>query len=182
MAERSWKRTAGAWARADGRPNFTRTLPNLMVGEYPTPADADWLRAQGVTAVLSLQDDADLIDKGLDLESLEDAYVRAELQFAREDWLGAAADVAPCVLLGDLNLGPRSAAYRLLRSRLQDALAGPLAGFRRTFPSGLPLVRIDHVLFAGPLRARRAGVGRRRPARVASDHLPAWADLVVVEP
>jgi hypothetical protein len=68
---------AGTSARPSGHPDLTHILPNLLVGEYPTPADAAWLRTQGITAVLSLQDDIDLARKGLDLKSLEEAYDRA---------------------------------------------------------------------------------------------------------
>ena len=50
-------------------------LPNLLVGEYVTPDDAEWLRRERrVTAVLCLQDDADMAGKRLDLMELRRAY------------------------------------------------------------------------------------------------------------
>jgi len=59
-------------------------LPDLLVGEYPTPGDAAWLRAaHGVTAVVSLQDDADLASKGLRLRELEHAYRQHGVHFYR---------------------------------------------------------------------------------------------------
>jgi len=71
-------------ARAGTRPGFAVIRPGLLVGEYPTPADAAWLRAEhGVTAVLSLQDDADLASKGVVLARLETAYRRHGIQFHR---------------------------------------------------------------------------------------------------
>jgi protein-tyrosine phosphatase len=67
-----------------GRPELAIILPNLLVGEYPTLDDADWLRtAHQVTAVVSLQDDFDLASKGLDLHELEQTYSRHGLRFHR---------------------------------------------------------------------------------------------------
>ena len=52
------------------------------MGEYPTPADAGWLRAEhGVSAVVCLQDDADLASKGLSLPHLREAYARHRIGF-----------------------------------------------------------------------------------------------------
>jgi atypical dual specificity phosphatase len=59
-------------------------LPKLIIGEYPTPEDAGWLQsAHGVTAVVSLQDDADLASKGLHLASLVAGYRAHGLEFER---------------------------------------------------------------------------------------------------
>lgn len=70
--------------RPAGHPEFAEILPSLLVGEYPTPDDAPWLRSvQCVTAVLSLQDDADLASKGLVLREIEQAYQSHQLRFHR---------------------------------------------------------------------------------------------------
>ena len=66
------------------RPSVSVIRPNLLVGEYPNPEDVAWLRdAHGVTTVLSLQDDADLASKNLQLRDLELAYRHAGLAFHR---------------------------------------------------------------------------------------------------
>src|SRR5919198_541847 len=45
--------------RPGGRPGVSVIRPGLLVGEYPLPEDAAWLRDEhGVTTVVSLQDDA----------------------------------------------------------------------------------------------------------------------------
>jgi endonuclease/exonuclease/phosphatase family metal-dependent hydrolase len=96
------------------------------------------------------------------------------------DWLGDPACRDPVVLLGDLNATPWSAAYRRLAGRLTDArrLRGAgRAGSGATFPTRLPLLRIDHV-FVGP----GIRVGRMEPvgeglARIASDHRPLLAEI-----
>src|SRR5437870_7162550 len=70
--------------RPGGRPGVSMIRPALLVGEYPTPEDAAWLSEEhGVTAVVSLQDDADLASKGLVLSALEDAYRACGLAFHR---------------------------------------------------------------------------------------------------
>jgi len=77
-----WRWLASPAARQDGHPQYAVILPDLLIGEYPTPDDAPWLRtAHGVTAVLNLQDDADLASKALDLRELEQAYRTNEVGF-----------------------------------------------------------------------------------------------------
>ncbi len=57
-------------------------LPNLLVGEYPNPLDVEWLKSEHqVTAVMSLQDDADLASKNLKLAELKGLYARHGLRF-----------------------------------------------------------------------------------------------------
>ena len=71
--------------RPAGRPGLSPFLDGrLLIGEYPTAEDASWLRdAHGVAAVLSLQDDADLASKNLELAALERAFAAAGLEFHR---------------------------------------------------------------------------------------------------
>jgi protein-tyrosine phosphatase len=70
--------------RPSPRPGFAALRAHLLVGEYPTAADAGWLAEEhGVTSVVSLQDDADLASKGLELAALERAYREAGLSFQR---------------------------------------------------------------------------------------------------
>ena len=76
-----------AWgppARPGARPNVSTILPELLVGDYPTPRDVAWLRAEhAVTAVLNLQDDPDLAGKGLRVPDLERAYREHGVTFHR---------------------------------------------------------------------------------------------------
>ncbi|HXQ20345.1 MAG TPA: dual specificity protein phosphatase family protein [Candidatus Acidoferrales bacterium] len=83
-APQFWRWAGSPVVRPAGHPECAVILPNLLVGEYPTPADALWLRAErGVTAVLSLQDDADLASKGLELAEITRAYEAHALRFHR---------------------------------------------------------------------------------------------------
>ena len=74
----------GPAPRPGARPSVSVIRPGLLVGEYPTPEDAAWLRDEhGVTVVVSLQDDADLASKGLRLAALERAYREHGVAFHR---------------------------------------------------------------------------------------------------
>ena len=84
MAKSTWPWVAYPAVRFGLRPDLTRLLPNLLVGEYPTPDDVAWLRAEhDVTDVVSLQDDADLASKGLEITLLEGAYRTHAVGFHR---------------------------------------------------------------------------------------------------
>ncbi len=66
------------------RPGLDAILPELLVGEYPRVEDLAWLRDEhGVTAVVNLQDDADLASKRLDVADLERACAELGLAFER---------------------------------------------------------------------------------------------------
>jgi atypical dual specificity phosphatase len=71
-------------ARAGTHPELAVILPTLRIGECARPEDAEWLRrVQAVSAVVSLQDDADLLHKGLRLGALRDAYRTHGIAFHR---------------------------------------------------------------------------------------------------
>src|SRR4051812_40727044 len=79
-----WYGPLGPPPRPGGRPGLSVVRADLLVGEYPTPGDAAWLRdAHGVTAVVCLQDDADLASKGVVLRQLEAAYAAHGVAFHR---------------------------------------------------------------------------------------------------
>jgi atypical dual specificity phosphatase len=133
----------------------TAIRPTLLVGSYPTPDDAAWLREEhGVDAVVSLQDDADLASKGLVLDELARAYAAADIAFHR-------------IPIPDGDEG-------LLAARLDDAVAllGALARARRRVYlhcnagfNRAPTVAVAylHVHEGLPLAAAAALVKRLRP-------------------
>jgi atypical dual specificity phosphatase len=84
MDDRMWDRLAASTTRPGKRPHVSVILPELLVGEYPLPDDVVWLRDEHrVSAVLSLQDDADLACKDLSLRELAAAYRAASIRFDR---------------------------------------------------------------------------------------------------
>jgi protein-tyrosine phosphatase len=79
-------------------PDVSRILPNLLVGTYPRVADVAWLQAEhGVSAVLSLQHESDLWDKGVSLDELEREYRDRTIEFRHvpvEDYSESDLDAA----------------------------------------------------------------------------------------
>ncbi|MBI3270280.1 MAG: endonuclease/exonuclease/phosphatase family protein [Planctomycetes bacterium] len=95
------------------------------------------------------------------------------------EWL-AHPDCRPArILCGDMNASPRCPSYRCLARSLSDAQR--LRGGRpqRTWPSLLPLRLIDHLFVSQDVLVRRVDAPRTPLTRVASDHLPLVADLVL---
>ncbi len=78
---------------------------------------------------------------------------------------------AHTVVIGDFNCTPFSGAYKQLCCGLTSATR-----FARTWPARLPVIPIDHILVKG-LEVVRAGTWTAKPARIASDHLPVFAEL-----
>lgn len=84
MAPPTWYGIGSPALRSFGRPGVSEILPELLLGEYPAPSDAEWLRDQHrVTAVLSLQDDDDLVAKNLRERELIDAFAAVGLRWQR---------------------------------------------------------------------------------------------------
>lgn len=95
-------------------------------------------------------------------------------------WLKHPACEGPTILLGDFNATATSVVYRTLSARL--AAARRLSPHRRptsTFPSRLPLLRIDHVFVSHEVQVLDVSVPFNPLVRVASDHLPLIVDFKV---
>ena len=94
------------------------------------------------------------------------------------DLLRDTALTAPLVVCGDFNIwsplpGP---IRRLLRTSLRDAAT--IAGSRRaTWPSVLPLLRLDRAYVDDGVQVLACGVVNDPRTRAASDHLPLWVEL-----
>jgi len=71
--------------RSNGRPGFSALAGGrLLIGEYPAPRDAAWMRSeQGVGAVLCLQDDDDFASKRVDPQGMAEAYREQGIEFHR---------------------------------------------------------------------------------------------------
>ncbi len=96
-------------------------------------------------------------------------------------WLGHHACREPVILVGDFNATPRSRAYRRLTAHLWDAQAlAKLPKPKATFPSRLPLLRIDHVFVSRSIAIQRVETVRTPLARMASDHLPLLVEFQIV--
>ncbi|HEX8232332.1 MAG TPA: endonuclease/exonuclease/phosphatase family protein [Caulobacteraceae bacterium] len=97
------------------------------------------------------------------------------------DWMGHPDCTDPALLVGDFNATSQHAAYRTLAGRLADAQLEVRKRGRtlRTFPSRMPMLRIDHVFASRSVKVKACHVPDSPLARVASDHLPLVVDFKV---
>ncbi|MBB3236614.1 endonuclease/exonuclease/phosphatase family metal-dependent hydrolase [Phyllobacterium endophyticum] len=95
-------------------------------------------------------------------------------------WLDNPLNKSPRILLGDFNLVPSSLVYKQITRELVDVWSGSSSRPGKTFPSRLPLLRIDHIFTDRAVRVIDVGVIRTRAARAASDHLPLFAHLDII--
>jgi endonuclease/exonuclease/phosphatase family metal-dependent hydrolase len=161
-------------------------LPHRLVRTGPLPTlprtrlerrGALWVAVEAGPGV-----ELQVINTHLGLVPLEQ---RAQTQaLLGPDWVGHPDFTGPSVLLGDLNATSRYAAYRMLADRLRDVQRGP-AGERRggrtarTFPARMPVLRIDHMFIGENVEVLDVQAPMTPLSRVASDHLPLVADLLV---
>jgi endonuclease/exonuclease/phosphatase family metal-dependent hydrolase len=104
---------------------------------------------------------------------------RLQMKFLMGDqWLGSVGASDPVVFCGDLNAGPRSAVYSRLARRLTDVQSfypPPKA----TYSSRRPIFRIDHLFISEHFKPVVVNVPRDETTRLASDHLPLCAELLL---
>lgn len=84
----------------------------------------------------------------------------------------------PAIVVADLNDEPTGSAYKLMRTKFDDAwvTSGTKTdGF--SYPADKPVKRIDHIFFStgGRIRARKSWVIET----LASDHIPVMAELEI---
>ena len=135
------------------------------------PRGAIWARATLGTTTL------DIISTHLGVHRNERGAQSREL--LGPDWLGSPNMGRPTLLCGDMNAVPQaSSTYRRFAARLRDAQRS-LDGHRPrpTFPSRLPLLRLDHVFVSEDVEVLSVNVPWNGRSRRASDHLPLIIDL-----
>ncbi len=97
---------------------------------------------------------------------------------AGPEWLGHPDRNGPTILLGDFNATTSSLVYRTLTADLQPARR--LAARKQptsTFPSQLPVLRIDHLFVSDGIIVRDVFAPFDPLTRAASDHLPLVMDF-----
>ncbi|MDJ0824379.1 MAG: endonuclease/exonuclease/phosphatase family protein [Rhodobacter sp.] len=80
-------------------------------------------------------------------------------------------DALPTAILGDFNEWRARAGLEALHHGFSVHAPG------RSFHAARPVAALDRVALSRHLALRDAGVVQDRPARIASDHLPIWADV-----
>jgi endonuclease/exonuclease/phosphatase family metal-dependent hydrolase len=98
-------------------------------------------------------------------------------------WLGHPRCRGPKILLGDFNATGTSVVYRTLTAKLEAARnLAPRRQATSTFPSQLPVLRIDHVFVSPEIVVKDVLAPFDPLTRVASDHLPLVMDFEVAAP
>jgi endonuclease/exonuclease/phosphatase family metal-dependent hydrolase len=93
-------------------------------------------------------------------------------------WLGHPDCAGATILLGDFNAVPTSVVYRTLSHKLKAARRqGPRPAPSPTFPSRMPVLRIDHVFVSDQIVVKHVFAPYTSLTRIASDHLPLVVDF-----
>lgn len=99
---------------------------------------------------------------------------------AGSSWLEHPNCTGPRILLGDFNATGTSVVYRTLTAKLEAARS--VARKKQpstTFPSPLPVLRIDHVFVSPEIAVTDVFAPFEPLTRIASDHLPLVVDFEV---
>jgi len=156
-----------------------RLLKAAPLPGYPRIPALEPRGALWVAIALAAGVEVQVINTHLGLVPREQQLQAASL--AGEDWLGSPLRRDPLILLGDLNATSATVVYRTLAVKLTDArsLAVRRRGRLATFPSALPMLRIDHVFVSPGIQVREMRVPATPLARQASDHLPLVLDFEI---
>jgi endonuclease/exonuclease/phosphatase family metal-dependent hydrolase len=98
-------------------------------------------------------------------------------QLLGAEWRAKIEEDVPLVICGDFNASPLSPVYRRLRKDLVDAQRAHGQRALATWPSRLPLFRLDYVFASPSFDVMRCEVRRDALSRAASDHLPLLVEL-----
>lgn len=161
-------------ARLPLRPVKSGSLPR--VGQRREPRGALWVEVQ-LPCGRVLQ----VVNTHLSVYPSE--RYRQAAALLEEPWIGEALRRGPVVLCGDFNAPAGAPSHELLASRLDDTVLRAETGgtqSRHTWLSSRPFIRIDHIFTSrGDFRTLCADAIDSDLARVASDHLPLVAELVL---
>lgn len=151
----------------------TGPLPGHPMMPVLEPRGALWIEAD--VDGRSLQ----VINTHLGLVPKEQQIQAAHL--ASASWLAHSRFVGPRILLGDFNATASSVVYRTLTGRLGAARRlAPVQTRTSTFPSQLPVLRIDHFFVSPEIRVTAVFAPYEPLTRAASDHLPLVMDFELV--
>lgn len=102
---------------------------------------------------------------------------------AGQSWLGHPLRTGPTILLGDFNATATSLVYRTLTAKLAPARRlSPVKISTSTFPSALPVLRIDHIFVSPEIIVEHVFAPFEPLTRAASDHLPLVMDFRIASP
>lgn len=94
-------------------------------------------------------------------------------------WLGHESCQERIIFCGDLNASPGSYVHQMFSLRLNDAHRANGRPAKATWSSSFPVRRIDYIFLSVDLRVQHVDAPRGALTRIASDHLPVIADILV---
>jgi endonuclease/exonuclease/phosphatase family metal-dependent hydrolase len=147
-------------------------LPTIRGVPGLEPRGALWVRAEVEGVALNV------FNTHLGLVPREQRLQAAAL--VGREWLGHPECAGPTLLAGDFNATSITRPYQTIARRLADCQRQ--IGQRpslKTFPSGFPAIRIDHVFVTPDIRITRVQAPFSPLSRMASDHLPLVVDFEV---
>jgi endonuclease/exonuclease/phosphatase family metal-dependent hydrolase len=152
----------------------------IRVGALPTVRGVPGLEPRGALWVRIEIEGVELnvINTHLGLVPREQRLQAAAL--VGKDWLGHPECVGPTLLAGDFNATSITRPYQTIARKLADCQRQ--LGLRpsvKTFPSGFPAIRIDHVFVTPDVRITGVKAPFSPLSRMASDHLPLVVDFEV---
>ncbi len=104
--------------------------------------------------------------------SLIGAFRKRQIDSLTTQLHGERGHDIPTVILGDMNEWREwSDSMKILHPRYRIISPG------RSFPAAMPAISLDRIVTGPGLVVHIAGVHRTETSRVASDHLPVWAEL-----
>ncbi len=152
----------------------------IKVGALPTVRGVPGLEPRGAVWIQAETDQGPLnvITTHLGLVPREQR-LQATALVGRE-WLGHPDCAGPTLLAGDFNATSITRPYQILARRHADCQrALGLRPTLKTFPSGFPAIRIDHVFASPHVRVRAVKAPFSPLSRMASDHLPLVVDFEI---
>jgi endonuclease/exonuclease/phosphatase family metal-dependent hydrolase len=111
--------------------------------------------------------------------NLEERKMQAEALMG-PDWINHAQKIKNVALMGDFNSRWISAVYHSFEQNLVDAQLSPSlhkGAVKKTWPSFLPFVRLDHIFLSREFTVNKIETPRDLNAKIASDHLPLIAEI-----
>jgi len=150
-------------------------MPMRLVKAGPLPSIGETRGAIWVQVKVGART-VNVVNTHLGLRSVDRSRQVATL--LGEDWIGNVEFLgSPAIVCGDLNAIPSSPAYKRLAQRFRDTQLVMTKKPKPTFPSRLPLFRIDHVFVSEDLCVTSTEIPLDQTTRRASDHLPLCVDL-----
>jgi endonuclease/exonuclease/phosphatase family metal-dependent hydrolase len=160
---------------------LTRHPETLMhVGALPTVRGIPGLEPRGALWVKVNIDGVDInvLTTHLGLVPREQRLQAAAL--VSKEWLGHPDCTGPTLLAGDFNATSITRPYQTLTRNLADCQRQlGLKQTLKTFPSGFPAIRIDHVFVSPHIKVTGVAAPFSPLSRMASDHLPLVVDFEI---